>query len=400
MALSDKKLEYTKRWTNPADFPTYESREEKVRSDMQLLFDEAAFALNALIDYLSASVIPFTPTAAIDETNIQAAIVNVQEQISQAIAGTVPDRSLAGVKLALGAVGEDEIADDAVTQDKLADDSVGEDQLINSSVTNDKLALESVGPENLKPNILPGKADLDSGILNRAQRRLRFNSPGITNGYTLSLSDAESILYLSNASVGAVNIPANTTAAFNVGAVVVLVCAGEQVTITPAQGVTLLALGSAVSGSVVVGKKNSTVLLYKVGENGWVAAVIGLQSESVGSDDLGLKAVKQANIDDSAVGTNQIAANAVTLDKTTGVQKSINVADVTLTTGGWSNKSQAVSISGMTANSEFVAAPNTAAGWAAAADAMVYPPTAGAGTLTFTCDSVPAADIPITVYWW
>lgn len=125
-----------------------------------------------------------------------------------------------------------------------------------------------------------------------------------------------------------------------------------------------------------------------------------IAAAAIGNTHLGSKVVKQANIDDSAVGTNQIAADAVTLDKTTGVQKSINAANVTLTTNGWSNKSQTVSISGLTANSEFVAAPNTAAGWAAAADAMVFPPTAGAGTLTFTCDSVPAANIPITVYWW
>ena len=58
MALSDKKITYTKKWTSAADFPTYEGREEKVRADMQLLFDEIAAALNALIDYLSAGVIP------------------------------------------------------------------------------------------------------------------------------------------------------------------------------------------------------------------------------------------------------------------------------------------------------------------------------------------------------
>ena len=33
------KLKFTKLWTNHDDFPTVETREEVVRSDMQLLFN-------------------------------------------------------------------------------------------------------------------------------------------------------------------------------------------------------------------------------------------------------------------------------------------------------------------------------------------------------------------------
>jgi hypothetical protein len=49
-----QKLNYTKDWRNPADFPTVETDESQVREDMQILFDEARNALNALIDALSA----------------------------------------------------------------------------------------------------------------------------------------------------------------------------------------------------------------------------------------------------------------------------------------------------------------------------------------------------------
>lgn len=121
---------------------------------------------------------------------------------------------------------------------------------------------------------------------------------------------------------------------------------------------------------------------------------------AVNNEHIGSKAVKQANIDDSAVGTNQIASGAVTPVKTTGIQKVINAANATLTVSGWTNKSQRVTVSDITANSRFVASPNNAEGWAAAADAMLYPPTADAGGLTFTCDTVPSAAIPLTVYFW
>lgn len=49
MAL--EKLEFTKDWNNPEDFPTYEPSESKVRSDMQQLHDETK-------DYLNQKVAP------------------------------------------------------------------------------------------------------------------------------------------------------------------------------------------------------------------------------------------------------------------------------------------------------------------------------------------------------
>lgn len=55
----------------------------------------------------------------------------------------------------------------------------------------------------------------------------------------------------------------------------------------------------------------------------------------------------------------------------------------------------------------FIASPNSMSGWSAAADAGMGPPSAAAPAsgsnvwpLTFYCDSSPATDIGITVYWW
>lgn len=63
MAL--KRLNFTKNWTNPADFPTVETDETRVRADQQLLFDEIRTFLNTqLISGLEAAgaehIIQFT----------------------------------------------------------------------------------------------------------------------------------------------------------------------------------------------------------------------------------------------------------------------------------------------------------------------------------------------------
>lgn len=48
--MSYTKLEFTKDWNNPADFPTIETSEAQVRADIQLLFDECKAAINGLSD--------------------------------------------------------------------------------------------------------------------------------------------------------------------------------------------------------------------------------------------------------------------------------------------------------------------------------------------------------------
>lgn len=88
--------------------------------------------------------------------------------------------------------------------------------------------------------------------------------------------------------------------------------------------------------------------------------------------------------------------------RTNGAQAPLQKATVTLTAAGWDStaKTQSVTITGMTAASEFIAQPSDKAGWIAAQSATLYPPTAGANSLTFECAAVPGADIPVTVYWW
>ena len=93
MALT--KLEYTKVWTDPDDFPTVETDETQVREDIQLLYDEAKDALNGLIDDLEATAdgaagadqIGCTPVGASTGTTVQDNLEYLMDRIGQSFAG-------------------------------------------------------------------------------------------------------------------------------------------------------------------------------------------------------------------------------------------------------------------------------------------------------------------------
>ncbi len=426
---------FSKLWTNPADFPTYESQETKVREDIQLLFNELLDAHNALVralnEDLDASELPFTPTAEIDEETIQAAIENVQAQITAMAEGSIPAGSVTSEKLsgigstAGAAVTGDKIAEGAIDNTKMAEDSVDHPQLCDDAVWGNNIKDGEITAAKFAPNILPNKADLDDGILRRAQRRLRLKTPTITNGYTLLLSDAETALYLTNAAAGTITVPTNANAAISVGAMIPLVCAGAQVTINPASGVSLFTVGADASGSIVIKKKNTVVLLFKIADNAWFALIPGVREGQVGETDLATNAVTRDKVKNgeiiygklgpAAVHTEELDGGAVTPDKTTGLQKTIHKATGTLEGGATSwpivdgRNTQKITVKdennqdvSLPDNAEFIAAPNDPTGWEAAADCMLFPPTieSGVGKLVFTCDAVPSVSIPVIVYWW
>ena len=54
-----QEFNFTKNWTNPTDFPTYEESEERVRQDQQYLFDEIKKFINGtLIPKLKEGALP------------------------------------------------------------------------------------------------------------------------------------------------------------------------------------------------------------------------------------------------------------------------------------------------------------------------------------------------------
>lgn len=193
------KLKFTKLWTNHDDFPTVETREEVVRSDMQLLFNEIRDYLNttlsgvvstlgdtltALQGKAGAGRIGFTRTAAIDRENVQDAIECVQEQLVNVSQGGIADGAVTSEKVAAGAIGTAAIADAAVTYDKIKDKAVGsakladnavsaqkiasnavqERHIFDGSVTQSKLAAESVSSAKLAPNAVTNEKVGDKAL--------------------------------------------------------------------------------------------------------------------------------------------------------------------------------------------------------------------------------------------
>lgn len=158
MALQDYILTYTKDWKNPADFPTYETKEAKVREDMQLLFDEMRNAFNNFLVDLSAGLLPFSSSSAVPASNVQDAILNVQSQIVEASTGNIPPRSLDGDRLKEDAITEDELSEGCVTSVALAVvDAQGENGAVSSeniskgAVTGPKIADEAVNGDKIAP---------------------------------------------------------------------------------------------------------------------------------------------------------------------------------------------------------------------------------------------------------
>lgn len=194
------KLKFTKLWTNHDDFPTVETREEVVRSDMQLLFNEIRDYINATLSGVVSTLgdtltalqgkagagrIGFTRTAAIDRENVQDAIECVQEQLVNVSQGGIADGAVTSEKVAAGAIGTAAIADAAVTYDKIKDKAVGsakladngvsakkiasdavqERHIFDGSVTQSKLAAESVSSAKLAPNAVTNEKVGDKALV-------------------------------------------------------------------------------------------------------------------------------------------------------------------------------------------------------------------------------------------
>lgn len=194
------KLKFTKLWTNHDDFPTVETREEVVRSDMQLLFNEIRDYLNTTLSGVVSTIgdtltalqgkagagrIGFTKTAAIDRENVQDAIECVQAQLVNVSQGGIADGAVTPEKVATGAIGTAAIADAAVTYDKIKDKAVGsakladnavsakkiasnavqERQIFDGSVTQSKLAAESVSTAKLAPNAVTNEKVGDKALV-------------------------------------------------------------------------------------------------------------------------------------------------------------------------------------------------------------------------------------------
>jgi len=128
--MSLSQMTFDKVWTNPSDFPSYESNETQVREDMQYLFDKIKNCYNNHItNEFKALNMAFTPTVGgVTSTDVQAAIEFVHNEIASASQGAVPNGSITSDKLVQTSGSEsvitNTIRNKAVTTDKLDDGAV------------------------------------------------------------------------------------------------------------------------------------------------------------------------------------------------------------------------------------------------------------------------------------
>ena len=279
MALSQ--FAYSKSWRSAEDFPSYEESEERVRDDMQLLFDEARDALNRLVGELRAENLPFAATAEIDAATVQDAIELLQEQIRIAAAGELPNGSVlteklaelavTTAKLANLAVTAAKLADGAVESAKLADGAVSTAKLADEAVTTAKLADGAVTGAKLAAGTLDGKADLESGKLKPSQRSLKRVE--VTESRALTLADEGMLLACTNSAAITLTVPKNSDAALPSGTEIVIFRSGAgAVTIAADPDVTIF----CASTSRTVGSRYSAVRLKKWHPNIWMLEGEGL----------------------------------------------------------------------------------------------------------------------------
>lgn len=88
--------------------------------------------------------------------------------------------------------------------------------------------------------------------------------------YTLALTDRGQTVTMDNAAANTVTIPANASAAFDIGSVVTVIMKGAgTTTITGATGVTV---NGSSAGSVSISAQYQGVSLLKTGTNEWIAS--------------------------------------------------------------------------------------------------------------------------------
>lgn len=100
--MAFERLDFTCSWEDPADFPTYEPNEGKVRADLQRLHNETRDGFNRLVAALNAPTasesLPFRGEG-LQAENVRDAIVETYEAVREASAGLIVDGAVTKEKL-------------------------------------------------------------------------------------------------------------------------------------------------------------------------------------------------------------------------------------------------------------------------------------------------------------
>jgi len=107
MARGLRELIFSKNWKSANDFPTYEDNEEKVRADIQLLYDEIRNYVNTVllpaVNVIKASEIETSTT----DVSVQSKLNSLTDAINNVTLGQIPDDSLTSEKVEPGGLLED-----------------------------------------------------------------------------------------------------------------------------------------------------------------------------------------------------------------------------------------------------------------------------------------------------
>lgn len=143
---------------------------------------------------------------------------------------------------------------------------------------------------------------------------------------------------------------------------------------------------------------NSTVTTVAASSAGWLAANKPIRVTFDGT--YWIADMDRPNAND-IYGTVAIAAGGTGASSAEGARANLGAVAmtpvvVTLAANNWSGNQQTVTASGVTADNTVIPGPAPAS-HAAYAENGVYCSAQGTNTLTFTCDSVPSADLTVNV---
>ena len=190
-------------------------------------------------------------TAKILDANVTAAKIAVDAVTTAKIL----DANVTAAKIASDAVTTAKILDANVTAAKLAVDAVTTAKILDANVTAAKIASDAVTQAKIADRAV-GSAELTNLTLNA--------QTGTT--YTLTLTDAQKLVTLNNASAIALTIPTNASVAFTIGDQVNLLQLGAgQVTVGGA-GVTIRSEGSKLK----LKGQYAAATCIKIGTDEWV----------------------------------------------------------------------------------------------------------------------------------
>ena len=131
---------------------------------------------------------------------------------------------------------------------------------------------------NNKTLIMPGDADIKNSDGISVIKSIPQNLQGSMSNYTLVLSDAGKHIYKNDGEGYGIEVPTNTSVAYEIGTTITIVSGNQNVTITPVDGQTTEIWGAGYNQTSTGWyiPNNSMATLLKIGVDKWMLSGAGL----------------------------------------------------------------------------------------------------------------------------